>query len=692
VSEVKCLILAAGNGGRLAQICDSKPLLQVAGLPLIERTIATAQQAGISEFYVVTGYSAEGVESFLAELSLRRSVKITSIRNADWQLGNGASLLSARRELDGPFVMMMADHIVDETIVKQIVLEPVDDGAVVLAVDFRVNGNRLVDPGDVTKVQTTDHHVTDIGKDIEEYDAYDTGVFLCSPSIFDAAEESARDGDFSVTGAIRRMADDGRVRILDVEEGYWVDVDTPTDARNAKAVLYGNLCKPADGFISRTINRRISTKITTPLLLKLWKRVTPNQVSVLSFMVAVLASASFFLALPVLGGALIQLTSVLDGSDGEIARLKKLQSSFGNFFDAVLDRYSDSLIIFGMFFYALNSSRIEGFLGLDPTSLIVVASAVALSSSMLVSYTSAKSIVDFGYTYGGRLTAAGTGRDLRLFVLTLGGIGVLIHPVSVLIALSTVAVLATGILLWRLRISWRFSRDSNPLLGMRLKAVIFDFDGTIVDTMPFLTELAVGLIIENYGISREKALAGYRATTGLDFGSQIERMFPGDPKNLEVVAAMEVSKTEGIFGHALFDEVIPALKFFEASSVKRFICSSTREEIVRDYVKRTGIDGLLDGSFGYRKGFTKGRQIDFVLAEHGLDRSEVLFVGDSLADAQFVVDNGVRFIGIRRLFSREEFREQGLFSVGGLADVAQLWSSSKGLIQFTEVAGAPVRA
>ncbi|MEE9264426.1 MAG: HAD hydrolase-like protein, partial [Vicinamibacteria bacterium] len=397
-------------------------------------------------------------------------------------------------------------------------------------------------------------------------------------------------------------------------------------------------------------------------------------------------------ALPVLGGALIQLTSVLDGSDGEIARLKKLQSSFGNFFDAVLDRYSDSLIVFGMFYYALNSSRIEGLLGLDPTSLIVGVSAVALASSMLVSYTSAKSRVDFGYTYGGRLTAAGRGRDLRLFVLTIGGIGALVHPVSVLIALSVVAVLTTGILLWRLRISWRYSQRSNPLLGMRLKAVIFDFDGTIVDTMPFLTRIAVGLITSNYGISEEEALARYRATTGLDFESQMEQMFPRHPKNPEVVAAMEASKDQGIFDHALFDEVIPALKFFEASSVRRFICSSTRGEIVRDYIMRARIDGLLDGFLGYRKGFTKGCQIESILDRYGLDPSEVLFVGDSLTDAQFAVDSGLRFIGVSRLFSREEFRERGIFSVGDLSDLARLWDSSRGLIQFAEVAGASVRA
>jgi len=692
VSEVKCLILAAGDGGRMAEVCDSKPLLQVAGLPLIERTIATAQQAGVSEFYVVTGYAAEGVESFLADLSRRRSIRITTIRNPDWHLGNGGSLLSARRELDSPFVMMMADHIVDDAIIRQIMREPIDDGTVVLAVDYRINGNRLVDPEDVTKVLTTDHHVTGIGKDLKAYDAYDTGVFLCSPSIFDAAEESANDGDFSVSGAIRRMAGDGRVRTMDVEERYWVDVDTPADAKNAKAVLYGNLSKPADGFISRTINRRISTAITTPLLLRVWKRITPNQVSLLSFLVAVLAAMSFFVALPILGGALIQLTSVLDGSDGEIARLKKLQSSFGNFFDAVLDRYSDSLIIFGMFYYALNSSRIEGLLGLDPTSLVVAVSAVALASSMLVSYTSAKSIVNFGYTYGGRLTAAGTGRDLRLFILTIGGIGAFVHPVAVLIALSIVAALTTGILLWRLRISWRYSQRLNPLLGIRLKAVILDFDGTVVDTMPFLTKIAVGLITSNYGISEKEASARYRASTGLDFESQMAQMFPLHAKNPEVVAAMEASKDRGILDHAVFDEVIPALKCFGAGSVRLFICSSTREEIVRHHVAQVGIDGLLDGCFGYRQGFPKGRQIEFILDQYGLDPSEVLFVGDSLADAQFVVDNGVRFIGINRLFSREEFRERGLFSVVDLSDLTRLWGSSKGLIQFAKVAGASVRA
>ena len=132
---MKCLILAAGDGGRLGQICDSKPLAAVAGLPLIERSIATAQQAGITEFYVVTGYAAERVEAFLADLSQRRSVRITPIRNPQWSQGNGTSLLKGRELIREPFVLLMADHVFDEAIIRQLVREPLLEGEVILAAD-----------------------------------------------------------------------------------------------------------------------------------------------------------------------------------------------------------------------------------------------------------------------------------------------------------------------------------------------------------------------------------------------------------------------------------------------------------------------------------------------------------------------------------------------------------------------------
>ncbi len=93
---MKCLIIAAGKGSRLKQKGDSKPLLPVLGIPLIERVIRTALQTGVEEFYVVTGYRGDRVSDFLDKLAERLEIRITSLVNDDWEKGNGLSVLKAR--------------------------------------------------------------------------------------------------------------------------------------------------------------------------------------------------------------------------------------------------------------------------------------------------------------------------------------------------------------------------------------------------------------------------------------------------------------------------------------------------------------------------------------------------------------------------------------------------------------------
>jgi phosphatidylglycerophosphate synthase len=117
-------------------------------------------------------------------------------------------------------------------------------------------------------------------------------------------------------------------------------VVAPTDQagrRRAERLLLAALLKATDGLISRTINRRISLRVTQSLL---ETSLTPNQMTAIAAafgiaaIVAVgLGGASWFIP----GAALLQIQSILDGCDGEISRLKYIRSRLGEWLDQVLD-------------------------------------------------------------------------------------------------------------------------------------------------------------------------------------------------------------------------------------------------------------------------------------------------------------------------------------------------------------------
>src|SRR5438309_1571694 len=101
----------------------------------------------------------------------------------------------------------------------------------------------------------------------------------------------------------------------------------------------------ADGPVSRYINRRLSQPIASALTRT---PVTPNQVSVVALLAALVASSLVAVGRNIEGAVLIQSSSILDGVDGDLARAQGVESRFGALFDAVLDRYADAAVAAGM--------------------------------------------------------------------------------------------------------------------------------------------------------------------------------------------------------------------------------------------------------------------------------------------------------------------------------------------------------
>jgi phosphatidylglycerophosphate synthase len=123
---------------------------------------------------------------------------------------------------------------------------------------------------------------------------------------------------------------------MPVAEDQWQRVDTPEDCAAAERKLDHWLIKPTDGFYAR-LNRQISIPISRQLI-KL--PITANMVSIFTLGVGT-ASAAFFAYGgywgTLLGAFLCLFASIMDGCDGEVARLKLLESDFGCWLETICD-------------------------------------------------------------------------------------------------------------------------------------------------------------------------------------------------------------------------------------------------------------------------------------------------------------------------------------------------------------------
>ena len=407
------VILAAGLGSRLHRKTDTpKPLTGVLGLTLAERVVCTLMDGGIRRFLVILGHEGERIRAHFSDVARRRGVTVEFVEARDWERGNGASALSAKGHTgDGTFLLVMTDHLFDSDIVRALVEDPPAPSEMCLAVDRDKAG--IFDLDDVTRVRIADGRIAEIAKTLREWDAADTGVMLCTSGLFEGLERAAAKNRHGLSDGLRELAGEGRAKAVDVTGRPWLDVDTPEALSEAERRLMADQGrKTRDGPVSRHLNRPVSRWLSRRLVRT---AVTPNQISLASWVLSCVAAGLMALGgYPALaaGGALAQLASIIDGCDGEIARLKHSGSDFGGWFDAVLDRYADAFLLLGLTWHAFASGGAH---------LPLVVGFAAIVGSFMNSYTADK----YDGLMARRLQGAPyirMGRDVRVFVIFLGAV------------------------------------------------------------------------------------------------------------------------------------------------------------------------------------------------------------------------------------------------------------------------------
>jgi CDP-L-myo-inositol myo-inositolphosphotransferase len=276
-------------------------------------------------------------------------------------------------------------------------------------------------------VRITEGRIREIDKNLQKWDAGDTGVMLCTPGLFQGLERAGAGGRHGLSDGLRELAREGRARIVHVAGHAWLDVDTPQALREAKRRLIRDQGgKTSDGPVSRYLNRPVSRWLTRYLV---GTSLTPSQVSLASWVLSGIAAVLFAVGgYPALasGGLIAQFGSIVDGCDGEISRLKRWQSDFGAWVDAVLDRYADGFLLFGLMWhdFATTASRASLAIGF-----------AAIVGSYMNSYTADK----YDQLMARKLRAGSylrLGRDVRVFVIFLGAL--FDQPVLALVLIAVV--------------------------------------------------------------------------------------------------------------------------------------------------------------------------------------------------------------------------------------------------------------
>lgn len=251
---MNAVILAAGYGSRLSGMQSPKPLVEVAGVSLLEWSVRQLATAGVTRAVIVTGHCADEVEARLPGISAATGVVLEACRLADWSRPNGHSVIAGASRINGNYLLVMADHLFSAALLEQLVASFDRSGGAALAIDSRID-SPAIDPADATWVRCrANGSIAQIGKHLARYDAVDCGAFIATPDLAQAIAEAIAGGaSGSLSEGMQRLADRGLAETVDVTGKPWIDVDDPAMLALAEAMAPGMLPLSATKSISHRV-------------------------------------------------------------------------------------------------------------------------------------------------------------------------------------------------------------------------------------------------------------------------------------------------------------------------------------------------------------------------------------------------------------------------------------------------------
>ena len=192
--------------------------------------------------------------------------------------------------------------------------------------------------------------------------------------------------------------------------------------------------------------RRLVTVLIRPLVRL---GVSPNTLTVIGLLLSILAAVVIAQGLLIAGGLLVLFAGIFDMFDGAMARVSNTATTFGAFFDSTLDRYSESIILLGLLFYAMQKPNLHDAFWpfANEQQWMITLIYIAVVGSLMVSYTKARA-EGLGLECKTGLLA----RPERVVILAIG----LLSGTSIW-AVALLAIFSQGTAIERIVYVWRIT-------------------------------------------------------------------------------------------------------------------------------------------------------------------------------------------------------------------------------------------
>ena len=326
------ILVAAGTG-----IEDEKlsPYGRVVfgGIQQLKRLVITAERAGIKRFTIII----EGDDPSSKEI-LKNDKRIKS--EIRWH-----SPGSPIKFESSPSLILQSNLVTTPTGLSKL-----------------INSNVLEDEVAVLVDEKRDAWVRTSGESIEEIFA-DGGKAVGAFVAYGSLLEKAILDSMSLNSWIKELIGRGSAKLVKFADGYWLRLSSDEKSvKKAENLIFSHVGKTETGWISRNINSKISLP-TSRLLVR--APLTPNMVSVMINIIGVLSGPFYALGHPVLGALFLQIATILDRCDGEVARVKLMETKRGQWVDTISDQVTVLSFVIGVHigYYLMTKNPVAIVLG-----------------------------------------------------------------------------------------------------------------------------------------------------------------------------------------------------------------------------------------------------------------------------------------------------------------------------------------